>query len=376
MNYDELLKRLPKAKNMADGYALYQRYLQDRFDKEKQEYVPNQMPRDDVQKYTSRILALYQLSEEAKEKKSNVDFKETDGKKRFDEILESPEFEKRAENIRNNPIFHVVVDSTPELLSAYQPFSVVNMSKRINTIQNYYIDSVHSQKKAQRMLNTVEALNNTGVRVGGNSARYTDALNAMRAMTNLTKNHTPGETVKSVTDTIRIVKDYLSDKATVRKTKTGRIRFENCMKFLHDHMLPDEFKKYCDDINRQRDVKKTPDGKNFDPNDKNFISPEQFGPQRTANEVVQDIKDKVNFGLPMTKHDAALVKAAYELSDTNQGYLDLGKPIDPVELGKGAEVIEKDKDFIDWIGQKKYFIYNGYDINSRDLQYLLEKDPA
>ena len=86
MNYDELLKRLPKAKNMADGYALYQRYLQDRFDKEKQEYVPNQMPRDDVQKYTSRILALYQLSEEAKEKKSNVDFKETDGKKRFDEI--------------------------------------------------------------------------------------------------------------------------------------------------------------------------------------------------------------------------------------------------------------------------------------------------
>ena len=159
-----------------------------------------------------------------------------------------------------------------------------------------------------------------------NSKRYEKAL---QAMTDFSKGGAPLPAVNAV-------KNYLSDKAKPRWTKTGRKRFQECMNFLHDTMPPDEFKQYCDGINRDRGASTR--------HHKDYISPEMFGRPRTPKELVQDLRTKVKNGYEITERDCAAIEAGFQIGNEN-GALD--RAIDPAKLADRVERIEiHAKDFM------------------------------
>ena len=155
-----------------------------------------------------------------------------------------------------------------------------------------------------------------------NSKRYENALEAMEKFA---KGGAPLPAVNAV-------KNYLSDKAKPRWTKTGQKRFQECMNFLHDTMPPDDFKQYCDGINSQRGVR----GRH----EKGYISPEMFGRPRTPQELVQDLRTKVKNGYEITDRDCAAIEAGFQLGGKNEA-------IDPAKLADQVERIEiHAKDFM------------------------------
>ncbi len=121
-----------------------------------------------------------------------------------------------------------------------------------------------------------------GVRVGRNSGMYDRAVLAMQQAGE-------GPDASTTMQSVLAVKEYLSNKMTKRKSPSGKERWKNCMQFLHDAMPAEEFKEYCDQINRVRKAKEgSPDQ----------VKPEQFDlkPQKNAAPEEPE-KNNVNAGL-------------------------------------------------------------------------------
>ena len=163
---------------------------------------------------------------------------------------------------------------------------------------------------------TLEALEATGNK---RSPKFNLVLLSIR---NCKESLAPGRLI----DSVEAVKGYLSDKMTVRKTKNGKARFENCMKYLHDTMPPEEFKAYCEEINQERGAQ--------DKNHKDHIEPEMFSQKRTLKAVLNEIKAKVNEGYNITPSDCAMIKAGFEIaSDFGKNKeVNLNAPFDLTKL--------------------------------------------
>ena len=115
-----------------------------------------------------------------------------------------------------------------------------------------------------------------GIKRGSNSGMYDRTVLAMQRAA---KNPDAATTLQAV----QTVKEYLSNKMTKRSSPSGQERWKNCMQFLHEAMPEDEFKAYCDQVNK---VRKTKEGS------PDFIEPDDFAPQVCRNSVSAEIGKK------------------------------------------------------------------------------------
>ncbi len=113
-----------------------------------------------------------------------------------------------------------------------------------------------------------------GVKRGSNSGMFDRAVLAMQQAG---KNPDAATIMQSV----QTVKEYLSNKMPRRASSSGRERWQNCMEFLHEAMPADEFKAYCDQVNK---VRKAKEGSSA------FIRPDDFIPQVQRNSAPADLE--------------------------------------------------------------------------------------
>ena len=121
-----------------------------------------------------------------------------------------------------------------------------------------------------------------GIKRGKNSGMYDRAILGMEQAA---KNPDGATTMKSV----QAVKEYLSNKMTRRKSPSGKQRWQNCMDFLSEAMPPEEFKEYCNEVNKARKVTE---------GSPHYVSPEMFG---TKKQQVQRLSSPAELGKPVDR---------------------------------------------------------------------------
>ena len=149
-------------------------------------------------------------------------------------------------------------------------------------------DKTYKNKLKACAKNSAKVMNETGtgvywlgLRRKSNSGMYDRAILAMEAAAN---NPDAATTMRSV----QSVKEYLSNKMTKRSSTSGQKRWQSCMEFLHEAMTPDEFREYCNEVNKARNAKEGSD---------DFVRPMDFNPapQRlSAPGELQQVADREN----------------------------------------------------------------------------------
>ena len=129
----------------------------------------------------------------------------------------------------------------------------------------------------------------------GNSTQYENALAAMQEV-----QRSRASDPAALGPAVDMVKEYLQDKMKVRDREFGRVRWDQCMTFLKYAMPPQEFEQYCLEVNRTRG--------SLNPNHKDHVSPEMFGPPQTVKEMREEILGRIRAG-EGTRHDYALLGA-------------------------------------------------------------------
>ena len=126
-----------------------------------------------------------------------------------------------------------------------------------------------ARNAARKMDQTGTGVYLLGLKRGSNSGMFDRAVLAMQLAG---KNPDAAAAMQSV----QIVKEYLSNKMTRRASPSGRERWQSCMEFLHEAMPAEEFKAYCDQVNKARKAKEGSSA---------FIRPDDFIPQAQRNSV-------------------------------------------------------------------------------------------
>lgn len=118
----------------------------------------------------------------------------------------------------------------------------------------------------------------------GNSQSYIDALHAIQRAGD------PNTNAKTLYEDKQVVLNYLNDKMKVRIRAFGKERWKQCMTYLKNVMPREEFQAYCNKVNEVRGVS----GK---PLNKNFVSPQDFGPtnyKEAQSELLADVRRASN----------------------------------------------------------------------------------
>ena len=348
-----LWTELSKKKTVAESYKVYSDYLKDEVYNEEPEAHDKKFWKDSLAKIvaTNQLSAVPQANREFPEDMPTMTFKDQVkdvgkcweiGKKRREHLENSLDVGYAAGQgymgIRRNPLYQAMTErmSNKEMREACR--NPEEFSKNLGRQISHYKTASRSQEKRAESQKMVEAMEATGTRTGGNSQKYEAALTAMR------QHAKGGRGIDGVFNGVQTVKDYLADKAQVRKTKTGRTRFENCMKFLQQNMPPEEFSQYCEDINRQRGAE--------DPTHKNHISPEQFAPARSTNDIVKDMQTNVKDGYQMTERDCAVLAASFTMAQpsnlSRDRKPDFSRKADPATLSRTADEIQRNPEFQEW----------------------------
>ena len=345
---DVLEESLSRKKNIAEAYGTYTRYLQSEIGRKKPEERDKKFWQDSL----ANIVAANQMSADPR---SNHDFPEDmptmgyngttreerveNGKKRREHLEKYMPYGYVAGQgyfgVKSNGIYKAMTErmSNEEMEEACR--NPGEFSKNLGKQIDHYKMASKNQTKRDEARKQAEAMAATGTRIGGNSPKYEAALDAMR---------NPPNGSADLYQKVQTVKDYLADKAQVRKTQTGRARFENSMKFLQQNMPPDEFAQYCNDINRQRGSQ--------DPKHKDHISPDQFAPARSTDDIAKEMHANVKAGYQMTERDCAVLAASFVMAQpTNTDrdrQPDFNRKADPATLTRTADEIQRDPTFQEW----------------------------
>ena len=334
---DDFYKNLEKKKNHAEGYREYVVYIQ----AQAAEKASDTKGKEHWKDYLAKIITARQMASQEGEKNTPFqDELENDNKGLNRLAILNTNLWKPLNTLKEDPIYNDMTNDMSvkdiQKACANPGEFTLNLGRRIA-----HYGQFKGGKQNEHLRSIADKMRETGTRVGGNSPRYEAALKAMS---------TP-VSPWNVCENIKTVKAYLFDKANPRRTKTGKKRFENCMKYLHDTMPPDEFSKYCYDINRQRG--------SLDRNHKNHISPEMFGKKRSLTEIVNDIRQKHKNGYPITDRDCAVIAAGYELvskTDPKTGKklpIDPHAKIDPMDLANATDSIHDSDEMGEWLARQK-----------------------
>ena len=218
------------------------------------------------------------------------------------DLLSFDNIEEESDRIRKSVAFKKLFEKgSPNYLAEQNADKLIkDYRENVKKISAYRLPLDQQVKLSGRIAPLTEAMRNTysgkiarWVPRGplGNSQKYKDALAAMRTVEN--KKATLAEIgenkgILSADETyssVQTVLNYLDGKENVRKREFGRIRWNQCMTFLKYNMPPEEFKKYCDHVNRERGVAD-------DPASEKYVSPESFG-STAYSEACEEALDQI-----------------------------------------------------------------------------------
>ena len=349
-----LQNALSKSKSVADACKTYGNYLMGEVYNEN----PETHDKEFWQKSLAKIITANQMAADPESKREfpkdmptltseNTEKERRESGKKRQKFLDGSMNYIR-DRIQYKPIYQAMTErmSNEQMWMACR--NPEEFSKKLGRqMAHYEMAAKETRSRSDDFQEMARTLEGTGKKIGGNSRRYEAALEAIR---NNAEFRVREEKEEDVYRNVQTVKDYLSDKAQVRKTQTGRTRFETCMKFLQQNMPPEEFSQYCDDINRQRGAQ--------DVNHKDHISPEQFAPKRATFEIESEMRRNVEAGYQMTERDCAVIAAAHAMVDRRLNQLDPGnirifrelreRPIKPERLSEAADKMQSDPKFKEW----------------------------